>query len=50
MASEIVHIFGALGTRAAIQTGNCGALTDGLVAGDLVVPTEAFCGEGAAQY
>lgn len=50
MASEIVHIFGALGTRAVIQTGNCGALADGLLAGDLFVPTEAFCGEGAAQY
>lgn len=50
MASEIVHIFGTLGTRAVIQTGNCGALADGLVAGDLFVPTEAFCGEGAAQY
>lgn len=50
MASEIVHIFGVLGTRAVIQTGNCGALVDGLAAGDLFVPTEAFCGEGAAQY
>jgi uridine phosphorylase len=50
MASEIVHIFGVLGTRAVIQTGNCGALADGLVAGDLFVPSEAFCGEGAAQY
>ncbi len=50
MASEIVHIFGVLGTRAVIQTGNCGALADGLVAGDLFAPTEAFCGEGAAQY
>jgi uridine phosphorylase len=36
--------------RAGHQTGNCGALTDGLVAGDLFVPSEAFCGEGAAQY
>jgi len=50
MASEVVHIFGVLGTRAVIQTGNCGALADGLRAGDLFVPTEAFCGEGAAQY
>jgi uridine phosphorylase len=50
MASEIVHIFGVLGTRAVIQTDNCGALADGLVAGDLFVPSEAFCGEGAAQY
>jgi uridine phosphorylase len=50
MASEIVHIFGALGARAVIQTGNCGGLADKLIAGDLFVPTEAFCGEGAAQY
>lgn len=50
MASEIVHIFGVLGTRAVIQTGNCGALAEGLLAGDLFVPSEAFCGEGAAQY
>jgi uridine phosphorylase len=50
MTSEIVHIFGVLGTRAVIQTGNCGALDEDLVAGDLFVPSEAFCGEGAAQY
>jgi uridine phosphorylase len=50
MASEIVHIFGVLGTRAVIQTGCCGALAGGLAAGDLFVPSEAFCGEGAAQY
>lgn len=50
MASEIVHIFGSLGTRAVIQTGNCGGLADELSAGDLFVPAEAYCGEGAAQY
>src|SRR5579863_2893109 len=50
MASEIVHIFGVLGTRLVIQTGCCGALADEIEAGDLFVPTEAFCGEGAAQY
>jgi uridine phosphorylase len=50
MASEVVHIFGSLGTRAVIQTGNCGGLADELNAGDLFVPTEAYCGEGAAQY
>jgi hypothetical protein len=50
MASEIVHIFGTLGTRAVIQTGNCGGLADQLSAGDLFVPIEAYCGEGAAQY
>jgi purine-nucleoside phosphorylase len=50
MASEVVHIFGVLGTRAVIQTGNCGALVNSLSAGDLFVPSEAYCGEGAAQY
>jgi len=50
MASEIVHIFGTLGTRAVIQTGNCGGIADELSAGDLFAPTDAFCGEGAAQY
>ncbi len=50
MASEIVHIFGVLGTRLVIQSGCCGALADEIETGDLFVPTEAFCGEGAAQY
>jgi purine-nucleoside phosphorylase len=50
MASEIVHIFGVLGTRAAIQIGNCGALADDLGAGDLFIAERAYCGEGAAQY
>jgi purine-nucleoside phosphorylase len=50
MASEIVHVFGKLGTRAVIQTGNCGALADDFSAGDLFVPDRAYCGEGAAEY
>jgi uridine phosphorylase len=50
MTSEIAHIFGVLGTRLVIQTGCCGALADHIHAGDLLVTTEAFCGEGAAQY
>ena len=50
MASEITHVFGVLGTRLVIQTGNCGALADDLQAGDLFVAERAFCGEGAAQY
>jgi uridine phosphorylase len=48
MASEITHVFGVLGTNLVVQTGVCGALGDGIVAGDLVVATEAGCGEGAA--
>jgi purine-nucleoside phosphorylase len=50
MASEVVHIFGMLGTKAVIQIGNCGALADGFTAGDLFIAERAFCGEGAAQY
>ena len=50
MTSEIVHIFGVLGARLVVQTGCCGALADDMGPGDLVQTTEAFCGEGAAQY
>jgi uridine phosphorylase len=48
MASEITHVFGVLGTRLVIQTGVCGALGDGIEAGDLVIATAARCAEGAA--
>ena len=50
MASEIAHVFGVLGTTLVIQTGCCGALGDGILAGDIVCATSARCGEGAAQY
>ena len=50
MASEVVHLFGVLGTRAVIGIGNCGALADDLRAGDLFIAERAYCGEGAAQY
>jgi uridine phosphorylase len=48
MASEITHVFAVLGTELVIQTGVCGALGDGIEAGDLVIATEARCAEGAA--
>ena len=50
MASEITHVFGVLGARAVIQIGNCGGLADELQAGELFLPSSAFCGEGAARY
>lgn len=50
MASEVVHVFGVLGTQLVIQTGCYGALADGIEVGDLFAATEAFCGEGASQY
>ncbi len=48
MASEITHVFGVLGTELVIQTGVCGALGEGIEAGDLVIATAARCAEGAA--
>lgn len=50
MASEVTHVFGVLGTSLVIQTGCCGALADAIEPGDLFIPTEAYCGEGASQY
>ena len=50
MASEIVHIFGVLGTPLVIQTGYCGAIADEIEIGDLFFPTEAYRREGASQY
>jgi purine-nucleoside phosphorylase len=50
MASEITHVFGAIGTRLVIQTGCCGALQPSVQAGDLMIPSRAIPGEGAAQY
>ena len=49
MASEITHVFGVLGTRTVIQTGVCGGLGNGVRAGDLVIATEAGCGDGAVE-
>lgn len=48
MASEIAHVFGVLGTKVVIQTGVCGGLADGMESGDLVIPREAGCGDGAS--
>lgn len=50
MASEVTHVFGVLGTSLVVQTGCCGALADTIGLGDLFIPTEAYCGEGASQY
>ncbi len=50
MASEVVHVFGVLGTSLVIQTGCCGALSEAIGIGDIFVAKEAYCGEGASQY
>lgn len=49
MASEITHLFGVLGTGLVIQTGVCGALEEGIGAGELIIATHARCAEGAAE-
>jgi purine-nucleoside phosphorylase len=50
MTSEVVHVFAILGTRLVLQTGCCGALSPDIRAGDLFIPTDAYCGDGASNY
>lgn len=49
MASEMTHVFGMMGTRVVVQTGVCGALAGNLRAGDVVVASQAGCGDGAVS-
>lgn len=46
---EIIHLFGALGTKLAVQIGTCGGLQSHLKPGDIILPEVAFCREGVAQ-
>ncbi len=39
----------ALGARRAIRVGTCGALTDGLALGELVIAREAICADGTSR-
>ncbi|GBD84046.1 purine nucleoside phosphorylase DeoD-type [bacterium BMS3Abin02] len=48
-AVEVVHLFGSLGARLAIQIGTCGGLQGRLQTGDVVVPDVAACQEGIAR-
>lgn len=50
MASEVVHLFGVLGTTMVIHTGCCGGLDASLRTGDIFMATEAYIGEGASQH
>lgn len=49
-AVEPVHALGAVGTRAVVQIGSCGALQPEVATGDVVVPERAVIGEGASLY
>lgn len=44
---ELIHLFGILGAKLAIQIGTCGGLQPQLVPGDILVPHTAVWGEGA---
>jgi uridine phosphorylase len=46
---EIIHLFGALGTKLAVQIGTCGGLQSHLKPGDVILPEVAFCREGVAH-
>ncbi len=50
MASEVTHLFGAIGTPLVVQVGCCGALADSILPGDLFLAEEAYCGDGSSQY
>jgi len=50
MASELVHIFGLMGTPVVVQTGSFGGLKKGLRVGDIFVPKEATKGESVSDW
>jgi purine-nucleoside phosphorylase len=46
---EIIHLFGILGTKLAIQIGTCGGLQSHLRPGHIILPQVAICREGVAH-
>jgi purine-nucleoside phosphorylase len=48
-AAEVVHLFGVLGSKLAVQIGTCGGLQRHLKPGDVVLPRVAICREGVAH-
>jgi uridine phosphorylase len=46
---EIIHLFGTLGTKLAVQIGTCGGLQSHLKPGDIILPELAFCRDGVAH-
>ena len=46
---EIIHLFGVVGTKLAVQIGTCGGLQSHLKPGDIILPEVAFCREGIAH-
>jgi purine-nucleoside phosphorylase len=46
---EIIHLFGILGVKLAVQIGTCGGLQSHLKPGDVILPKIALCREGVAH-
>lgn len=46
---EVIHLFGVLGTKLAVQIGTCGGLQAHLAPGDIILPEVALCREGVAH-
>ena len=46
---EIIHLFGVLGCKLAVQIGTCGGLQPHLKTGDIILPTAAIGREGVAH-
>ena len=46
---EVIHLFGVLGAKLAIQIGTCGGLQSHLRPGDIILPEVAICREGVAH-
>ena len=46
---EIIHLFGILGTKLAVQIGTCGGLQSFEKSGDIILPEIAFCRDGVAH-
>lgn len=46
---EIIHLFGVLGAKLAVQIGTCGGLQSHLKPGDIILPDVALCREGVAH-
>ncbi|MBL8134090.1 MAG: hypothetical protein JNL42_19675 [Anaerolineae bacterium] len=45
---EIIHLFGVLGTKLAVQIGTCGGLQPHLAPGDVILPDVVLCRDGIA--
>lgn len=45
---EIIHLFGVLGTKLAVQIGTCGGLQPYLAPGDIILPDVVLCRDGIA--